>query len=643
MGAAISENASDILHRAAKACPGDVQWNESGTGFVARCPAHEDHNPSLSVDLSDGKVLWNCFAGCTQDAVGKALGIIGEPAPPRTRKKKPAVNTWHYRTVKGADIVVTRRVAKNGKKTFVRSPTGNKDLLLPLAFEAPAQGAVLLIVEGEKCVDAAKAAGIAHVTTWAGGSKAVARTEWGGIADCHVVLWPDNDGGGVSAMQQLAGILRDQGCRCLIPRPLSGWPVGHDIADMSPTDAHERFVQLCGRFEAEPAPAPDKPPPAAPELDLTPPFDLELPDEIITPPHILRGVLERRAVSLLFGAAGHGKSSMAVREILSVATGRELMGVPVERTKVLVWWADESHLAFQAKVRGALSHEGIDRGEIAGAIKCLGRPGGRRWEGDLAPQRAEDVCNWIAGQMREHGCEVLYLDSLSTVAPDAESGNAEATAALKCLEELAIAGAYAVRLLHHSRKRPPGQQREADMDEARGASAISSRVRISHQIIAEAEGNERVYSLTPVKSSNFELGAETKWRVQGGVINSTGQTAPVIVPYRETDPFEGVAQEAQDAALAALAAAAPDDRRDNPSATGWAGVLVATTLAFDPGPLARRDRTDEQQAVRDRVRKMLERWRRGGFIQHAEERMTRVNRHMKGVFTSTGKGLNDAG
>jgi hypothetical protein len=45
-------------------------------GWVARCPAHEDRIPSLSVgEGADGRVLVHCFAGCTVDAVVAALGL----------------------------------------------------------------------------------------------------------------------------------------------------------------------------------------------------------------------------------------------------------------------------------------------------------------------------------------------------------------------------------------------------------------------------------------------------------------------------------------------------------------------------------------------------------------------------------------
>lgn len=37
------------------------------------CPAHADKTPSLSLTERDGRILFHCFAGCTQDAVIRAL------------------------------------------------------------------------------------------------------------------------------------------------------------------------------------------------------------------------------------------------------------------------------------------------------------------------------------------------------------------------------------------------------------------------------------------------------------------------------------------------------------------------------------------------------------------------------------------
>lgn len=49
----------------------------TGAGrWQARCPAHDDRGPSLSVrELDDGRVLVHCFAGCEVHSVVSAVGL----------------------------------------------------------------------------------------------------------------------------------------------------------------------------------------------------------------------------------------------------------------------------------------------------------------------------------------------------------------------------------------------------------------------------------------------------------------------------------------------------------------------------------------------------------------------------------------
>ena len=48
----------------------------NGKGWSARCPAHEDRRPSLSVsEGDDGRALVHCHAGCTVDAICDAVGL----------------------------------------------------------------------------------------------------------------------------------------------------------------------------------------------------------------------------------------------------------------------------------------------------------------------------------------------------------------------------------------------------------------------------------------------------------------------------------------------------------------------------------------------------------------------------------------
>ena len=58
---------------------------KAGSGWTARCPAHDDRTPSLSIrDADDNKVLVRCHAGCDQERVIAALrarGLWAENGP----------------------------------------------------------------------------------------------------------------------------------------------------------------------------------------------------------------------------------------------------------------------------------------------------------------------------------------------------------------------------------------------------------------------------------------------------------------------------------------------------------------------------------------------------------------------------------
>jgi len=101
----------------------------TGNGrWVARCPAHGDKNPSLSVrELEDGRVLVHCFAGCgVEDAVsaaGLTLEALFPPRPvehaPRTREAFPAadvlraiVNELEILLIIAGDLEAGRAVPK---------------------------------------------------------------------------------------------------------------------------------------------------------------------------------------------------------------------------------------------------------------------------------------------------------------------------------------------------------------------------------------------------------------------------------------------------------------------------------------------------------------------------------------------------
>ena len=63
-------------------------------GWIARCPAHDDHTPSLSVgESSNGSPLLYCFAGCDPADVLAAIGLSWRDVLPDRGDMSPAVRS----------------------------------------------------------------------------------------------------------------------------------------------------------------------------------------------------------------------------------------------------------------------------------------------------------------------------------------------------------------------------------------------------------------------------------------------------------------------------------------------------------------------------------------------------------------------
>jgi Protein of unknown function (DUF3631) len=147
-----------------------------GEGFKARCPAHEDRNPSLSVREASGRILVKCFAGCTTRDVCKVLGIKMANLFSDNRSAKRIVAEYSYTDEQGKLLCQKVRFdpkdfqlrRPNSKGGWVRNLGGVRRVLYRLPEVLAAEE--ILIVEGEKDADTAKALGFAATTSGAAGS-----------------------------------------------------------------------------------------------------------------------------------------------------------------------------------------------------------------------------------------------------------------------------------------------------------------------------------------------------------------------------------------------------------------------------------------------------------------------------------------
>jgi hypothetical protein len=152
---------------------------------MARCPAHEDHDPSLSLRPIEGQVLIYCHAGCDTRDVLAALGMGWADLYDNPRGAE-------YRYDDGR--VVHRTPAKAFRQSG--NTTGTAQLYrLTKVKAAIAANEIVYVVEGEKDVHALESLG-AVATTNPMGAANWAKVDPSPLHGGKVIVVPDVDQAG---------------------------------------------------------------------------------------------------------------------------------------------------------------------------------------------------------------------------------------------------------------------------------------------------------------------------------------------------------------------------------------------------------------------------------------------------------------
>lgn len=198
-----------------------LRARRSGSGWMAKCPAHDDKNPSLSIREADGKVLVYCHAGCGQRDVIETLKAKGLwPELPVNQRREIAA-TYDYCNEVGQMLYQVVRTIPKG--FFQRRPGGhggwiNKKSKRQVLFNLRevVQAPIVFVVEGEKDAETLRNQGFV-ATTNAGGAEAPWLPEFtDALAGREVILIPDNDKPGRERAARIARALFGRVTRLVI-------------------------------------------------------------------------------------------------------------------------------------------------------------------------------------------------------------------------------------------------------------------------------------------------------------------------------------------------------------------------------------------------------------------------------------------
>ena len=432
-----------------------------GDGWIARCPAHDDGKPSLSIkEGDDGRILLKCFAGCEAANIASALSLQVSDLFVRRRASnngRMIEATYDYRDEHGKLLFQTiRYIPKDFKQRrpdgadgWVYKLDGVRRVLyrLPELLAADPMEPVFL-PEGEKHVDRLRAGGLVATCSPMGAGSAKNNFNWRpeyneSLRGRAVVILPDNDQPGSDHAHAKARALSSVAAAVKM-LPLSGLPEKGDVLD---------WFGMGGTIETLRAmadAAPEWAPGVGSDSQSKGGVDLVL-SRIVTAQTILetqypepkwavKGIIPE-GTTFIAGPPKLGKSILALNIAIAVAEdGKALSRFDVDPGSVLYLALEDGPRRIQERLRKLTDGRISDRLEVVTEWP-------RTNEGGLDAIEA-----WIESRK---DARLLIVDTLKMLRPLGVSRNKNAyDADYEAIAPLTKIASQRVGLLivHHSRK-----------------------------------------------------------------------------------------------------------------------------------------------------------------------------------------------
>jgi hypothetical protein len=383
---------------------------KSGSGFMARCPAHNDGKASLSISAGkDHPVLLHCHAGCDPEDILAKLGLTwADLSAPREQRHNdgewtpagPASAVYDYRDENGNLLFQVLRTVNKDFRQRVPDPTAKSGWTwklgdtrrvlyrLPEVIEAVRAGREVWICEGEKDVHTLTDHGLTATCNPGGAGKW--RTEYTEVLrEAVVTIVADRDEPGQAHARQVRDSLVDVASYVRIVEAASG----KDATDH--VQAGHSLVDLVEVWSTE-TPA---------KADLAP--DLWEFISVADEPYnwIVPDLLERGDRLILTGFEGLGKSMLVRQMAVCIAAGIHpfLWHRSIEPHKVLIIDCENSERQSRRKFR-PLAAASIKHGQRVpdGGLRIIHRPEGI----DLT--RGPDA-EWLMERVTAHKPDVLFI------------------------------------------------------------------------------------------------------------------------------------------------------------------------------------------------------------------------------------------
>lgn len=515
-----------------------------GSGWMVKCPAHDDSDPSLFVTNGDKQeVVFHCQSQhCEQEAILTAI----------KRKISRQATTYRYRDADGVHIGDSVRYYRNGEKGFRQRNADGENrsseelkrtpYMLPELLEGIARGRGVFIVEGEKDAESLYALGKTATTNIGGGGK------WGDEHSAHlagakrVVIIADSDTKGIaSAWETLDSVRRT--CRDLPVNVLHS-TLGKDItehlvlggrlSDLVPVERETERIED------------DKP-----DIAFLVPFHQD-PDFLQSsrPKWMIRDLWTRGGCGFIAGIPKSLKSWLALDMAFCLAHGVSYIGARVVSPVNVLYIQEEDAMTV---VKDRLGKIAEPRGLHWDGTLSTGNSksrGGRKGVVHLPPVESPgrlyikvlkgfvgsdpEWLTWLAEVVETHSIGAIILDTMATIGGDLDMDKAQDVKVrmLDPLKRIARAFNTAVVIIHHNKKSSANGRAAANMV---GSGQIHAWADCGMYVTDKVEGAtgnvtltfdvETKYGPTVTKTIRIKWGESGMWVPQEIVAETPEETS----------------------------------------------------------------------------------------------------------------------
>lgn len=336
-----------------------------------------------------------------------------------------------------------------------------------------------------------------------------------------------------------------------------------------------------------------------------------LPDESAIPPRQwLYGYhLIRRFVSATIAPGGVGKSSLVMTEAMAMATGKPLLGVPVEKPlRVWVWCLEDPREELDRRAVAIAKKYGITRADIADRLflnsgrdtpLCIAEQERRTGTIIVGPH-----IEALRSEISRLQIDVISIDPFVSSHQVSENDNVSINTVMRQWVALAEQCNIAVELVHHTRKNGDG---EVTAETSRGAKALIDATRDTRVLnqMSESEGerfrveNRRLFFRVYSDKMNLAPPADrSDWyqlesvKLDNGVDGKPGDRVGVPVRWEIPGPWHGIPVEVINTILTAIDMGVTgdggeptgepySDSKRGRSNSRWIGTLIMDATGMD--------------------------------------------------------------